>query len=281
MNRLERRITKVVQALPNLGHWGTGIIYVAMGLLASLTAVGFRNHSADVRGSLLAVKDLPAGDVVLVGLLICLGALSTWRILQAVLDLEEKGGGWKGLWHRMQFILGASVYLGVSWLILKILFNAPGVSVEETAQREASQVNAHQLGWMLMVGIGIGIFGAGLLQIYRCVRGEFKEKFRLNQMSAGEKKMCFALGRVGHGARGIILGVIGYFCIRSGAEANGSLAHGQAGVMRIILKHQMGMTASLLIGMGLISFGLFEITVAKYGQLPNSKLKERVHDAVK
>ncbi|MDB6036658.1 MAG: hypothetical protein JWM99_499 [Verrucomicrobiales bacterium] len=281
MSKLEKTITQVVQALPNLGHWGTGIIYIAMGLLAALTAIGFKNHSADMRGSLLAIKDLPFGDFILIGLLVCLTALTLWRILQAVVDLEDQGKGWKGLWHRMQFLAGASVYLGISTLILKILLNIPGRSIEQVAQREASQMNTHREGWLLVVAIGVGIGGFAAFQFYRSFRGDFRNRFHWENMNGSQKNWCFTLGRVGYGARGLILGIMSYFCIRSGIEVNSHLAHGQAGVMHAMLNNRVGIATSLVIGIGLIAFGLFETTMAKYGRFPHKKVKEKVHDAVK
>jgi len=72
--------------------------------------------------------------------------------------------------------------------------------------------------WLVGLGGGL-VIGGGLAQLYRAYRADFRDKIKLNEMSATEKQWVIALGRFGYAAQGVVVGIIGVLLIVAAAHA--------------------------------------------------------------
>ena len=89
------------------------------------------------------------------------------------------------------------------------------------------------------------------------------------------------MGRLGYAARGLILCVLGYVVGKAGYEVNPWAVGGQATALNEILMQPLGPWVLGLTAIGLICFGIFHLSVSRYGAVPEQKIAsivDELHD---
>lgn len=262
----------VLSALPSAGHLSAAVLYVTMGLLAGLVALGMHGEMPDARVAVHALWAQPFGPGLL--LLVALGLLClvTWRLLQAFCDLEGQGCSFIGWCKRIRYLLSAAFYLSVPICVARILFHVPTPSGEQLAEHAASAVIHFPFGWSIVLGTGMGFSIAGAYYLYRMCRGNFEGIFHCEKMSTNQRKVSFLLGRLGCAARGIIFLVIGYYLMIAGWNVDPSQVEGQAGALHIISQQPLGPMMLGFVAVGLVALGAFSLAEVRYGKIPKEKL---------
>jgi len=275
----EKQKIAFIRALPGAGHLSAAVIYVTMGLLAGLAAIGFRGPTPDLRETMRAIREQPFGPIIL--LLIALGSISlvVWRLLQAFADLERKGTSFVGIFQRARFFVSGLFYGGMPFLVWRMFTGAPVRSGEQWAREAASHLILLPFGWTLLVGVGIGFLSYGGTCIYRMIRGNFHKWFHCERMTRFQQFTCFALGRIGYAARGSIFLIIGSFVVRAGWHLNPGEVSGQAGALHKILLQPYGPLLLGLVAVGLISFGLFSLATLRFGKVPVERAGQLIKEA--
>lgn len=270
-------LSGMITGLASAGYFSVGVIYISMGILTALVALGVRGQAPDLRETLYSLKDQPMGPFLLVALIIGACALILWRSLQAFADLQERGGKWRGLFFRGGYFFGAVVYGFVALIIARVLTGIPTPPGEQMAKETASYTMGYPLGWLVVLLVGIGIAVTGGYSFYRAIRGNFAGAFRCEEMTQAQISWCIRMGRAGFAARGVIYGVVAYFLINAGINANPQTVTGQAGALQAILLQPMGNGLLALMALGLFSFGVFSLATARYGQVKEEKVREVVN----
>lgn len=267
-----KKAVAVLSALPGAGHLSAAVLYVTMGLLAGLVALGIRGETPDARLAVRALWEQPFGPALL--LLVAFGSLALvlWRLLQAFCDLEGKGRSFFGWCKRLRYLASAAFYFGVPVCVARILFHVPTASGEQLAEEAASAVIRFPFGWSIVLGTGMGFSIAGAYYLYRMCRGNFEGIFHCEKMSDNQRKVYFMLGRLGCAARGIIFLVIGYYLMLAGWNVNPRQVEGQAGALHIIAQQPLGPIMLGFIALGLVALGAFSVAELRYGKIPKEKL---------
>lgn len=267
---------KLIRALPGAGHFSVAVLYVTTGLLAALLAFGMRREAPDVRGVIRVLKEQPFGPALL--FLVALGSicLVVWRLLQAFVDVEDKGRTLVGLFQRARYLFGACLYLGLPILIFRMFAGTSGRSGDQAARELVSRVIGIPFGWTLVVLVGLCLLGSGGYCAYQTIFGRFDRWFHCEEMSPLERTLCLVFGRLGYAGRGALLLVIGYFVINAGWNLNPRQVEGQAGAMHTIVRQPFGPVLLGIVAVGLISFGIFSLLASRYGKVP----VQRVHEAL-
>src|SRR5215208_4444495 len=87
----EAAYSPMMDRLTRLGYAVKGFIYVAMGYIAFLGAMGKSSTPADQLGAIGEFSKLPYADIFLWIILIGLISYSIWGVIRAVLDPFHKG----------------------------------------------------------------------------------------------------------------------------------------------------------------------------------------------
>ena len=262
----------MLSALPGAGHFSSAVLHVTMGLLAGLLALGFRGEAPDGRVVVRALRDLPFGPALLFAVSAGALCLVVWRLLQAFWDIEGKGRSFIGLCHRARFLFGAAVYSTIPIFIGRMLLGYPQRSGEQLAEEAASAIIGFPFGWSIVLGTGMGFLASGGFYIYKMFRGNFEGVFRCAEMTERQRKLCFALGRLGCAARGMIFLVIGYYLMVAGWNVDPRQVEGQAGALQIIAQQPFGPMMLGIVALGLIAFGAYSIAELRYGNDPREKV---------
>ena len=243
-----------------------------MGFLAGLLALGIRGEAPDARVAVRALWEQPLGPALLIAVGLGATCLVIWRLLQAFWDLEGQGRSFIGLCKRFRYLLSAAFYSAVPICAFRILFHVSVPSGEKLAEEAASVVIRFPFGWSIVLGTGMGFSIAGCYYLYRMCRGNFEGIFHCEKMSDRQRKLTFAMGRLGCAARGIIFLVIGYYLVLAGWNVDPHQVEGQAGALQIISRQPLGPMMLGFIAIGLVGLGAFSFAEVRYGRIPRERL---------
>jgi hypothetical protein len=258
---IDTRKEKLLENFARFGIISKGVVYCLIGLLSLLTALGIDNKKADKTEAIKLIYEQPLGKFLLIIIGIGLLGYVTWRLYQSVGDSERKGKDAKGIAQRLGFIISAVIYLSLAIYALKVAFSGLGNDNGDSKKFILSKILTYDVGpWLVGIG-GLIVIGTGVYQIYKGVTKKFMKKVVL---AHNNKKSLFTnAGVIGYVARGIVLGIIGYFVVLAAMHANASEAQGTNQAFQF-LENEFGSVLMGLVAAGLVAYGIFMFVRAKY-----------------
>ena len=122
--------SRPAQLLARAGLAARGVIYILMGWVAILVALGNTSHEADQVGALQLLAGKPFGEVSLWLLGIGFAAYALWRLSEAAFGVTGEGNG---AGPRLKSLGRAVVYAGLAYLTFKVI---AGVQGSESRQQQ-------------------------------------------------------------------------------------------------------------------------------------------------
>ena len=252
-----------IKALARLGFAAIGVVYLLMGTLALLAALGQRQGArTDQKEAVQRLQEVPGGNVLLgliaVGLLGYIG----WRFTQALRDTEGKGSGAKGLGTRLWFAASGLFYSGLALYAGRLALQGRAEKGSDAPQ----SLTATVLGWpggdWLILAAGVVVIGIGLFQGYRAFSGRFKSDVNASSLSATQQRLVYRAAQVGITARGIVVALIGYFLVQAGQQSRAGAVGSTDEAFDLLAA--MGPAALGAVAVGLVAYGLYMLVQAKY-----------------
>ena len=249
----------LVRFLPIYGCVSTGLIYTGIGVIAILSFLKIKQGGADESSLLAFLNNYVIGKVGV--WIILLGTVSyiAWRIYETIKDPYEYGKEAKGIALRTGIALSTIADAFIVYSAIQVLLDTG--NIQENGQPEAQrQLVRHILqehwGNGFIISIGIIISVTALIQCFYGITQGYRERLDIAQFSRGIKKMINFLAWAGYIARGIILGIIGFFFIKAGISDNAQYIVNTDKAFDFIGDH-IGHLYFILVAIGTICYGLF------------------------
>ena len=252
--------TKAFEVLARAGFVARGLMYGIIGLLALDLALGQGGKITNQQGALRTVEHQPLGHVLLAAVAIGLGGYSLWRLFRAAL-----GHGPEGVDSGIERLgaLGSGIVYGVFCAIaVQLLVGSGGSS--GNAKKTTKDVFAWPAGHWLVGAAGIVMIGVAIYQLIRGVRRRFLDDSKTEQMRPAVKEWFTVLGTVGHVARAIVFGLVGFFLVKAALDYKADEAIGLDGALSKLYERAYGPWLLGLVAAGLIAFAAFSTTEARY-----------------
>ncbi|HEY8562897.1 MAG TPA: DUF1206 domain-containing protein [Pyrinomonadaceae bacterium] len=258
-----------VRKIARLGFYTKGFLFIVIGILAVMVALGQRGGElADPTGALTRVAMLDYGRVIL--MVFIAGAVShgVWNILRGLADVDGAGKNWRGIIMRC-------IAIGVGIFYLWLAFSAFNILVTENVRVEGGQVQrtiagiilAVPLGFMLLFLIGLITIGAGIHECYSGITRKYQNNFRLFSLSANQLRFINVLGILSFTARAIIFCLVGYFFISAAIHYNAEEAIGIDGALAILADTYYGKTILFITAAGLVCHGVLSLYEARFRRI--------------
>ncbi len=251
--------------LARAGFTARGLIYGIIGVLAVKLAVGAGGKATNQQGALKTIAHQPFGKLLLILVAIGLAGYALWRFLHALLGhgRESSDSGFD------RVAAGASgvVYAGLCAIAVEILLGTGASS----GSGNASKTTAGVFGWpggTWLVGIaGAVLIGVGLYQGHRGVSKDFLKDSKTEQMSARVRTWIEWIGSFGHLARMVVFGMVGVFLIKAAIDYAPNKAVGLDGALAKLAHASYGPLLLGIVAAGLIAFGLYSLSDARYRRI--------------
>lgn len=212
----------VIHYLPVYGCMATGIIYAAIGVIAILSFLKVRYGGADEASMMAILAEYVIGKIV-IGIIL-LGTLCyiVWRFYESITDPYEYGRNLKGSVKRLGIALSTIADILIVYAAVRVLLGASHFQANGQPQEEQAMVNKmlKNHGQWPVIGIGVVYMFTAIIQLWYGITRGYKERVNIERFSSTFRHVVHILAWAGYTARGIILGIIGFFFLKAGINEN-------------------------------------------------------------
>jgi len=248
-----------IHYLPIYGCISTGLIYTAIGVIAILSFLKIKDGGAD-EGSLLAfMYDYLAGKIFV--WIVLLGTISyiAWRIFEAFRDPYNYGNSWQGVSRRLGIGLSSIADVFIAYSAIMVILGVSEIQEDGQPEEQREMVGSMlREGWgeIAIITLGSVIAITAIIQFYYGVTQGYRERLNIKHFNKEIKKLIHFFAWVGYTARGIIIGIIGFFFIKAGIVENPEFVVNTDKAFNYIGEN-IGHLPFILVAIGTICYGLF------------------------
>jgi hypothetical protein len=246
--------------LARAGLTARGVIYLLVGWVAVLVALGRSAREADQQGALQLLAGKPYGLVSLWLLGIGFAAYALWRLSEAAFGVtaEPPGAG-----PRLKSLGRAVLYAGFAYLTFDVI---SGTRHSQSRQQQdmTATVMQHAYGRWLVGLIGLAVVIIGLILVSQGARRKFMKYLRTGQMSPRTRRVVELLGMIGTIARGLVFALAGVLVIDAAITHKASESGGIDKALLTLRNQPLGEVLMLLAALGLVIFGVYGLCEARW-----------------
>jgi hypothetical protein len=245
--------------LARAGLTARGVIYILVGWVAVLVALGHSSREADQQGALHLLAGKPYGLVSLWLLAIGFAAYALWRLSEAAFGVSgEPGAG-----PRLKSLARTVIYAALSYLTFTVI---AGTDRSQSRQQQDMTASAmqHPAGRLLVGVVGGVIVICGIVLIVEGARKKFMKHLKTAQMSARTRRVVRLLGITGTIARGLVFALVGVLVIAAAVTHKASESGGIDKALLTLRNQPFGEFLMILAALGLVVFGVYGLCEARW-----------------
>src|SRR3984885_528599 len=165
--------------LARAGLTARGVIYILVGWVAVLVALGNSTHEADQQGALQMLAGKSYGLVSLWLLAIGFAAYALWRLSEAAFGVtgEPPGAG-----PRLKSLGRAGIYAGFFYLAFTVISGADRSQSRQQQDFTATAMH-HPAGRVLVGVVGLAVVICGIVLVLEGARRKFMKHLQTARMS--------------------------------------------------------------------------------------------------
>jgi len=245
--------------LARAGLTARGVIYILVGWVAVLVALGHSSREADQQGALQLLAGKSYGLVSLWLLGIGFAAYALWRLSEAAFGVTgEPGAG-----PRLKSLARAVIYAGLSYLTFTVI---SGRARSQAGRQQDITATAmqHPAGRVLVGVVGLVIVACAITLVVEGARKKFMRYLQTARMSASTRRVVKLLGMTGTIARGLVFGLAGVLVIDAAITHKASDSGGIDKALLTLRDQPFGEFLMLLAALGLVVFGIYGLCEARW-----------------
>jgi type IV secretory pathway VirB2 component (pilin) len=246
--------------LARAGLTARGAIYILVGWVALLVALGHSSSEADQQGALHLLAGKPYGLVSLWLLGIGFAAYALWRLSEAAFGVtgEPPGAG-----PRLKSLARAVIYAALSYLTFTVI---AGTDRSQSRQQQDMTASAmqHPAGRVLVGVVGGAIVICGIVLVVEGARKKFMKQLKTAQMSARMRRVVGLFGMTGTIARGLVFALVGVLVIAAAVTHKASQSGGIDKALLTLRDQPFGEFLMILAALGLVVFGVYGLCEARW-----------------
>ncbi|MWV48871.1 DUF1206 domain-containing protein [Rathayibacter sp. VKM Ac-2803] len=261
--RLPAAPVRRFRRLARLGFAVNGVLHLSIGVIAIRLAFGDTSPlEADPSGAIARLTSAPLGRVAVWAAFSAVLALGLWQLtLGGASDSPRRAARW----GRRVVEAGkgfASLALAGTVLIFAL---GGSTSSSATIRTINQQLVATTTGLVILALTGAIVLGSGIGFIAIGIRRGFRKLIRLPAGRPG--RLVSALGATGYVAKGIAVGLAGGIFLVAAATGDADRATGLDGALRFLAVPPYGTAALVVVGLGVILYGVFLMARTKLARL--------------
>lgn len=256
-----------LQLIARTGYVTKGFVYFMVGLLALQTAIGMKEGASSTQQTLREFLNEPYGSILLIGCSAGLLAHAIWRILQAVIDPENRGKSLQTILFRFIDFLTGCLYLSLAYAAWQIFNGLHAQSSNKSTEIWVGKVLQLPYGKWIVLLSALIIVIAGLYQFYTAYSGSFTYSFEKERMSIREENFLGYLGRIGMFSWGIVYLMIAVLFYKAAIQYNANKAGGLSEALNALRSQPFGNWILGITSGGLLIYGIYLFVLSYYHQV--------------
>ena len=257
----------ILTFIARLGFVAKGLVYFMVGLLAFQTTIGMGGSSSSTTQALQEFIYQPFGSVLLIGCALGLLAHAIWRIIQGILDPDDRGTEATTIFFRSIDVIVGCLYLSFSYAAWQIFRGLQTKSTSESTEVWISKVLALPLGKWLVLFCALIVLIIAAYQFYSAYVANFDYSFDVQNMSQKEQQTLRLMGRIGFSAWGIVYSMMAILFYQAAVHYDASEAGGLSDALNALQKQPYGILILGITASGLIVYGLYLLILSYYHRI--------------
>lgn len=253
-----------IEKAARVGFATKGFVYIIIGVVSILAALGNSSQAIGPSAALGVVAEKPFGRTLLYLAAIGLFGYMIWRLIDAIQDASGRGSDSKGLAVRAATAFKGLVYAGLGIEAFR-LARGGGRSGGGKTQHWMGELLDLPFGKILAVLVGLGLIGYAIYQLSRAWRAKLGHDLSVQSIPAEVRTRVVTISRIGIAARAIVFLIIGYFATRAAFRSDPGQAKDVGSALGEV--GSFGATVLILISLGMIAYGIYELVNAKYRRI--------------
>jgi hypothetical protein len=252
-----------------IGFAARGAVYLIVGWLALLAAVGTGGGTTDKQGALEAIAQQPQGMVLLAVVAGGLFAYAAWSLVRALFDPERLGHDGKGVVARVGFAVAGISYGGLALAAANMALGSgtAGKNSDASTQDWTARLLEAPFGPPLVIALGVILLAIAVTEFAQAYTASFQKNLSLTGVGADLRRWIIRVGRMGLAARGVVFALTGLFLIQASRHQDASEAVGLGGALQKLAEQPYGQVWLGVVAAGLALYGVFSLVEARYRRL--------------
>lgn len=262
MKKIKNKLT-FIHCLAIYGSISSAIIYMSIGVIAILSFLKIRDGGADESSVIAVLNDYFIGKIFIWIILTGTTSYIIWRIYETITDPYDYGSEIKGVIKRTGIALSTTADALIAYAAIQVLLGTSHIEVNGQPTEERHLVKTllvESWGVGVIITTGFIILITALVQLLYGVTQGYKERVDIDHFSKTVKKAIHVFAWIGYAARGIILGIIGFFFVKAGILKNARYIVNTDKAFDYI-GDNVGHVYFILVALGTICYGLFMLTL--------------------
>ncbi|MEH3061296.1 MAG: DUF1206 domain-containing protein [Methylobacterium radiotolerans] len=264
-----------IERIARFGYGARGVVYIVVGALALLAALGHGGRAGDSKDALRAVMAGPFGAAVVGLIALGLAGFALWRLVEGITDADRRGTSAKGPAVRGAHLISAGLYLGLAASAASLSLGL-GMSGGDGVHDGTAWLLSKPFGRWLVALVGLAVVGGGFGFLGKAWRGDVTDRLALD--ARARDRWAGPIGRFGYAARGLAFLIIGGFLVAAAWHQRSSDAKGLAEAFALLRAQPYGWILLGLVAAGHAAFGAFGLIQARYRHIDAPDI-DRVDDA--
>jgi Domain of Unknown Function (DUF1206) len=168
-----------IERIARLGYGARGVVYIVVGGLALLAALGHGGRAGDSKDALRTVLAGPFGAAVVGVIALGLLGFALWRSVEGITDADQRGTSAKGLAVRGAHLISAGLYLGLAVSAASLSLGL-GMSGGDGMHDWTAWLLGKPFGRWLVALVGLAIAGGGFGFLGKAWRGDVTDRLALD-----------------------------------------------------------------------------------------------------
>lgn len=254
-----------VRLLARFGCVATALVYALLGVVALLSLMRIRHGGADEASIAKLLEEVPGGKVVTGIILLGMLAFVVWRFYEAINDPYQYGRRWKGVFIRVVTACSAVSDALIGWPALASLLgtNTAAADGEPAAQRQSFAHLMEQGGAWAVCLVGLVTSVTAVVQFVYAFRRLYEERIEMDALRPARQTLVHVTAWVGQAARGIVLGIMGFFMLKAGLTQNAALIRNTDKAFDF-LGDNLGRAVFAVVAVGTLFYAVFMTLLGYY-----------------
>lgn len=254
--------SRPLELLARGGFVAYGVIHLLFAWLALQVAFGEPSGDTDQSGALKALAQQPAGELLVVGIIIGMVAMAVWQAFEAAIG-ESGPRDRTATAERVVSGCRAVLYLYFAYLGYKVVSGA-NASQSQSQQSAASSMMDSDGGRVAvgLAGVVVAGIGAGLV-VYGLTK-TFEKHLDTGRMPPPVRRTVRRLGMAGYSSKGVAYAIAGALIVAAAVTYDPQKAGGLDAALKTLAGTDWGPWLLGLVALGIACFGVYCFFQSKY-----------------
>jgi hypothetical protein len=253
----EAEQSDTLDVVARVGLVAYGVVHLLLGWLAVQLALGHTGEDASTTGAMHELARQPFGLALVWAVAVGLFLLVVWQAVEGAFGHRTE----EGMDRTRKRALSAAKAVVYAVIGASALHVAVGSGSSTSSSSGSKGMTATVMGWpggqwlvalvgLVVVGVGIGLVVTGWTE-------SFARNLDSEALTGTAGAAYLVLGRVGHIAKGIAIGIVGGLFVYAGIDHDSSEGGGLDQALQKVLRAPAGPYLLVLIAAGFVCYGLF------------------------